>query len=127
MKKLSLLFAIILGCFMTLDTKAQTTDATFEGKWDVTIMGTPNGDATMTFVFDKNEEGNLTGVVLNPEGVEMSKVTGISMSKENQRLYGNFVAEGYDVNIMLDLVDNEHVQGNVMDMFDAKGVRVKAE
>jgi len=128
MKKLSLLFAIILGFFVTLDTNAQTAETTtFEGKWNVTIFDTPNGDAQMTFVFEKNDDGKLSGVILDPNGGEMSKVTGITMSQNDKRLYGNFVAEGYDINIMLDLVDNDHVKGNVMDMFDANGVRIKAD
>jgi len=125
MKKLSLLFAIVIGLFMTLDTKAQTTEPTFEGKWNVTIFDTPNGDAQMTFVFE-NKEGKLSGVVLDANGGEMSKVTEITMSQNDKRLYGNFTAESYDINIMLDLVDNDHVKGNVMEMFDATGVRVKA-
>ena len=124
MKKLSLLFAIVLGLFMTLDTNAQTTESTFEGKWNVTIFDTPNGDAPMTFVFE-NKDGKLNGVVLDANGGEMSKVTGITMSQNDKRLYGDFTAEGYDINIMLDLVDNDHVKGNVMDMFDASGVRIK--
>ncbi|TCK83118.1 hypothetical protein [Albibacterium bauzanense] len=124
MKKLSLLFAIVMGLFMTLDTNAQTTEGTFEGKWNVTIFDTPNGDAQMTFVFE-NKDGKLNGVVLDTNGGEMSKVTGITMSQNDKRLYGDFTAEGYDINIMLNLVDNDHVKGNVMDMFDASGVRIK--
>lgn len=126
MKKLSLLFAIVLGLFMTLDTNAQTTENTFEGKWNVTIFDTPNGDAQMTFVFENKDE-KLSGVVLDANGGEMSKVTGITMSQNDKRLYGDFTAEGYDINIMLDLVDNDHVKGNVMDMFDASGVRIKVD
>jgi len=125
MKKLSLLFAIVMGLFITLDTNAQTTENTFEGKWNVTIFDTPNGDAQMTFVFE-NKDDKLSGVVLDANGGEMSKVTGITMSQNDKRLYGDFTAEGYDINIMLDLVDNDHVKGNVMDMFDASGVRIKA-
>src|SRR5690606_12946159 len=126
MKKLSLLFAIVMGLFITLDTNAQTTADTFEGKWKVTIFDTPSGDAQLTFVFEK-KEGKLSGVVLDPNGVEMSKVTEIALVENDKRLYGNFVAESYDLNIMLDLVDSDHVKGNVMDMFDASGVRIKAE
>ncbi len=124
MKKLSLLFAVVMGLFMTLDTNAQTTEGTFEGKWNVTIFDTPNGDAQMTFVFE-NKDGKYTGVIQDANGVETSKVTGITMSQNDKRLYGDFTAEGYDINIMLNLVDNDHVKGNVMDMFDASGVRIK--
>lgn len=126
MKKLSLLFAIVLGLFITLDTNAQTTEPTFEGKWNVNILNTPNGDAQMVFVFEK-KDGQYSGVIQDASGAETSKVTGITTSQNDKRLYGNFTAEGYDINITLDLVDNDHVRGNVMDMFDANGTRVKVE
>jgi hypothetical protein len=124
MKKLSLLFAIVLGLFVTLETNAQTAESTFEGKWNVTIFDTPNGDAQLTFVFEK-KDGQLSGVILDPNGGEVSKVTEITMSQNDKRLYGNFVAEDYDLTIMLDLVDNDNVKGNVMDMFDTRGTRIK--
>src|SRR5690606_33368228 len=102
----------------------QTTESTFEGRWNVTIFDTPSGDAQLTFVFEK-KDGQLSGVILDPNGGEMSKVTGITMSQNDKRLYGNFVAEDYDLNIMLDLVDNDNVKGNVMDMFETSGTRIK--
>ena len=67
MKKLSLIFTLMAGLFISFAGKAQTTPppaapapaATapaadyFPGKWNIVVKGTPNGDAKMTFVLQR--------------------------------------------------------------------------
>ena len=121
MKKLSLIFTMIIGLFLTLNAKAQTSDY-FPGKWNVVVMGTPNGDAKMTFVLER-KDGKLTGAVQDSTGKEMTKITQID--EKDKSITAAFTVQSYDVTLTLDPVDDDHVKGSLMGMFDAKGVRVK--
>jgi hypothetical protein len=122
MKKLSLIFTVVLGLFFTVNAKAQSKSDYYAGKWNVIVMGTPNGDAKMTFVFER-KDGKLTGVVQDTTGKEMTKITQID--EKDKSITAAFTIQSYDVSITLDPVDDDHVKGSLMGMFDAKGVRVK--
>lgn len=122
MKKLSLIFTVVLGLFFAVNAKAQSKPDYFAGKWNVIVMGTPNGDAKMTFVFER-KDGKLTGAVQDTTGKEMTKITQID--EKDKSITAAFTIQSYDVTITLDPVDDDHVKGSLMGMFDAKGVRVK--
>jgi hypothetical protein len=126
MKKLSLNLTLFLGfiCFSGAQAQSQTSTPAdyFAGKWHVTIFGTPNGDAKMAFVFDK-KDGKLTGVVQDTTGKEISKITQIDTAGKS--ITAAFYAEGYDLKLTLEPVDEQHVKGNLLNMFDATGVRIK--
>ena len=122
MKKLSMIFTIVAGLLMALNVSAQTKTDYYPGKWNVLIMGTPNGDAKMTFVFER-KDGKLTGAVQDSTGKEITKVT--SIEEKDKTITAAFTVQSYDVTLTLDLVDDDHVKGSMMGMFDAKGVRVK--
>jgi hypothetical protein len=121
MKKLNLIFTIAIALFMSLTVKAQTKDY-FAGKWTVTVMGTPNGDAKMDFVFER-KDGKLTGAVQDSTGKELSKITQID--EKDKSITAAFNIQSYDVTLTLDPVDDDHVKGSLMGMFDAKGIRKK--
>jgi hypothetical protein len=124
MKKLSLTFALILGLFLSINVKAQTAAPTdyFAGKWNVIIMGTPNGDAKMTFALER-KDGKLTGAVQDSTGKELTKIT--SIEEKDKSITAAFTIQSYDVTLTLDPIDDDHVKGSLMGMFDAKGTRVK--
>ena len=134
MKKLNLIFTVVLGLFMSLTVKAQTTapatataTATttsdyYPGKWNVVVKGTPNGDAKMTFVFER-KDGKLTGAIQDTTGKEMTKIT--SIDEKDKTITAAFTIQSYDVTLTLEPVDADNVKGSLMGMFDAKGVRVK--
>lgn len=122
MKKLSLIFTVVLGLFFAFNAKAQSKPDYYPGKWNVIVMGTPNGDAKMTFVFER-KDGKLTGAVQDTTGKEMTKITQID--EKDKSITAAFTIQSYDVTITLDPVDDDHVKGSLMGMFDAKGVRVK--
>ena len=121
MKKLSFIFTLVTGLFFGLSATAQTADY-FPGKWNVIIMGTPNGDAKMTLVLER-KDGKLAGVVQDSTGKEMTKITQID--EKDKMITAAFTVQSYDVSLTLEPVDDEHVKGSLMGMFDAKGVRVK--
>ena len=134
MKKLSLIFTVVAGMFFCLNAKAQTNIGTqtnagaqttadyFAGKWNVIIMGTPNGDSKLTLVFEK-KDGKLTGAVRDSTDKEIAKITQID--QKDKSITAAFNVQNYDVTLTLDPVDENNVKGSLLGMFDAKGVRVK--
>lgn len=122
MKKLSVIFIVMASLFLGFTAKAQSNAGFFAGKWKVTLFGTPNGDASMFFVFDKKDT-TLSGVVKDSTNKEIAKIDKIEESGKTITVYFN--TQGYDVNLMLEPVDADNVKGSLMSMFDAKGIRIK--
>jgi len=136
MKKISLIFTVLAGLFISFAASAQTTPpptppapaatapATdyFPGKWNIVVKGTPNGDAKMTFVLQRID-GKLTGAVQDSTGKEMTKIT--TIDEKDKTITAAFTIQSYDVTLTLEPVDADDVKGSLMDMFDAVGVRVK--
>ena len=134
MKKHHLIFTLILALFVSVNVKAQTAATTtttatatttadyFPGKWNVVIIGTPGGDAKMTFALER-KDGKLSGAVQDTTGKELTKIT--SIDEKDKTITAAFTIQSYDVTLTLEPIDDDHVKGSLMGMFDAKGVRVK--
>ncbi len=123
MKKARLiLFGMLFG-LIAISANAQASDF-FVGKWAILVKGTPNGDATSTFVFER-VEGKLTGYTQS-EGqtpIEFSRV-----EEDGEEVTAYFTsASGYEVYLYIEKIDEDHVEGSMMDMFDCTGERVKEE
>jgi hypothetical protein len=123
-KKASLLFTGLFFLLLSFNVKAQSKTGAdyFVGKWSVLVKGTPNGDARMFFVLDK-QDTTITGAVQDSTGAEISKIAKTDLGEDKLTVY--FTAQGYDVNVEMDKKDDDHVTGSLMDMFDAEGERVK--
>ncbi|MDQ4140971.1 MAG: hypothetical protein M3142_10650, partial [Bacteroidota bacterium] len=68
--------------------------------------------------------GKLTGRVIGPNtNKEITPLTNVEESEKSVKVY--FTAEGYDVNLTMQEKDEDHVTGNILDMFEATGERVK--
>ncbi len=122
MKKSSLLLAIIIGLLFSPAVKAQSTADYFIGKWAITVVGTPNGDTKLTFAFER-KDGKLIGTVRDSTDKEVSKITEID--EKDKTINAAFTINSNDVALSLEPVDDDHVKGSVMGMFDAKGTRIK--
>lgn len=123
MKKICLLLTLLTGLLITNAGKAQSATADyFTGKWKITVFGTPNGDAAMTFVLEK-KDGKLSGSVRDTTDKEISKMTSVEESGKN--ILVAFNAQGYDVTVTLEPIDADKVKGSLMNMYDVKGTRVK--
>jgi len=85
-------------------------------------MGTPNGDAKLTFLLER-KDGKLAGAVQDTTGKEMTKITQID--EKDKTITAAFTIQSYDVSLTLEPVDDDHVKGSLMGMFEAKGIRVK--
>ena len=123
MKKLSFLFAGLFFLLLSVNVKAQTTDADyFTGKWSVLVKGTPGGDARMFITLEK-QDTILTGNIKDSTGQLDTKIDNVDLSGNKITLYFN--TQGYDVNLEMDKKDDDHVTGSMMGMFDAEGERMK--
>jgi hypothetical protein len=124
MTKFKSVVAGVFILFLTLKTHAQTGAGAdyFAGKWNVVIKGTPQGDARMFFVLEK-KDSTMTGVVQDSTGTQISKLDKVELAANSATLYFN--VQGYDVNLVMNKKDDDHVTGSLMGMFDADGERVK--
>lgn len=125
MKKIFACLAALFLVFASTNVHAQskTGQEYFAGKWSVVIKNTPQGDAKMIFVLEK-KDSTLTGVVQDSTGTEISKISQVQVKDNNLTL--NFEASGYDLNLVMDKKDEDHIIGTLMGMFDAEGERIKA-
>jgi hypothetical protein len=124
MKKAGLFMAGLVFLLLSINVNAQSKTGAdyFKGKWNVLIKGTPNGDAKMIFVLE-NKNDSIVGVVQDSTGTEISKISNVELTDTSATVY--FTAQGYDVNVVMNKKDDDHVSGNLMGMFDADGERIK--
>ncbi|AXE21703.1 hypothetical protein DR864_23240 [Runella rosea] len=129
MKKASIViflafFGIALQGFSQTAIPAVPTNDIYTGKWEMLIIGTPNGDAALTTVLVR-KEGKLTGTIIpkTSDQKEEIKISNIEEADGKITLY--FTIQDYDVNVLLEKVDDENLKGSMMNMFDVKAKRVK--
>ena len=126
MKKMALVF---IGFFFLLISpyvhgQSKTGADYFAGKWNVLVKGTPGGDSKIFVVLEK-KDSTITGVIQDSTGMEISKIDNIELKDSSLTVF--FKAQGYDVNLLMNKKDEDHVMGSLMAMFEAEGVRVKDE
>jgi len=124
MKKLSSLITGLFFLLLSFGANAQSKTGAdyFAGKWNVLITGTPYGDLKRIYVLEKNDT-TLTGIVQDSTGKEIAKCSKVELKDSEVTLY--YQAMGNDVSITLTKKDDDHVTGNALGMFEAKGERMK--
>jgi hypothetical protein len=123
MKNFKTIVTVILFLFVTIGVKAQTLGADyFAGKWKILLKGLPDGDTKMFIVLEKKDT-TMTGEVQDSTGNQIAKIDKIVMNDTTATVY--FTAQGYDVNLVMNKKDDDHVKGSLMGMFEAEGDRVK--
>jgi hypothetical protein len=95
----------------------------FAGKWNILIKGTPGGDSKMLLTFERKDTA-LTATIKDSTGTEAGSVNKVMENEQSVTVY--FTAQGFDVDLMLEKKDDDHMTGNLMGgMFEAEGDRVK--
>lgn len=123
MKKVTLfLSGIFAFLLISVSASAQTAPSFYAGKWDTLIKGTPNGDVHLIFTLAE-KDGAISGTFTDPESKKEVPLTKVENADGKVTLY--FTISSYDVNLALEKVDDTHVKGSLMAMFDATGERVK--
>ena len=126
MKKTGIVLVILfLGiAFQGYSQTATPTDF-FAGKWEIAIMGTPNGDSKLVTDLIR-KDGKLTGALKDPTGQNPDGFPITNIVEDANKLTLYFTAQGTDVNLDLEKVDDSHLKGSIMSgMFDATAVRIK--
>ena len=124
MKKASFLSWLLFFLLLSTNMLAQPKPGAdyFKGKWSVLIKGTPSGDTRMMVLLE-NRNDSMAGVVQDTTGAEISKISKVELTDTSATVY--FTAQGYDVSLVMNKKDNDHITGSLMSMFDAEGERVK--
>ncbi|GAA4466382.1 hypothetical protein GCM10023189_48350 [Nibrella saemangeumensis] len=125
MKKVSFFFfVLLLGVAFNGISQTTTLADFFAGKWEITVTGTPNGDAK--FVTDlTRKDGKLTGELKDPTGKMTEAIPIEKIEEEANKITIYFSAQGYDVNIALEKATDDDLKGSLLGMFDATAKRVK--
>lgn len=94
----------------------------FVGKWNTTVIGTPQGDSEM-FLDLFRKDGKLVGTITpRAEGAEKVEINNVEETEESVTVY--FKMMNYDLNLSLNIEDDLHLAGKMMGMFDVKSERV---
>jgi hypothetical protein len=126
MKKLCFAFTGLFLLLISFTASAQTKPATdyFASKWDMLFEGLPQGDPRMIISLQR-KEGKLEGSVMDSTQKEIAKISKVDEKDSSVTVY--FTAQGYDVTLDMIKKDADNITGNLMGMFEAKGVRIKEE
>ena len=125
MKNVSVVVFATIFLFLSsfsANAQAKNDGDYFLGKWNVLVAGTPQGDSKLVVKLDR-KDGKLSGVVLDTTDKEIAPITKIEEKEKSTTVY--FTAQGYDVYLVMEKKDDDHITGNLMGMFDAKGDRIK--
>lgn len=127
MKKANIVFFfMLLG--ITAKGLAQAADSTivdfFIGKWEISILGTPNGDSKLVAELVR-KEGKLGGELKDPSGNLPGTIPITSIEEDKEKLTIYFSAQGYDVNVVLAKIDQNNLKGSLLGMFDSTAKRLK--
>ncbi|GAB4016444.1 hypothetical protein EXU85_09055 [Spirosoma sp. KCTC 42546] len=125
MKKVSLfLFIFLLGVCVKGFSQATPPTDFFAGKWEITIMGTPEGDAKMVTELIR-KDGKLTGELKDPSGTRpVTPITKIVEEGTKLTIYFD-TAQAGEIPVELTKVDDDHLKGSLMNMFESTALRVK--
>ena len=96
----------------------------FEGKWSLSIKGTPEGDAILPVRFE-TKEGTTMGYLTEEGATTETKMSSVKITGDI--LNAAFFVSGYDVTMAIKKVDDNHANGDLMGMFDVLGTRVTQE
>ena len=121
-KVMMILFAAVMVSLTSFAESTQDGEDYYVGKWDVLTEGTPSGDSHSTLILTRGEDGKLTSSFQN-QGKDVTKLTRVEEKENNVTCY--FVASGYDVYLYMEKVDENKMEGSMMDMFDAYATRIK--
>ncbi len=102
---------------------AATTDF-YAGKWEVVFIGTPQGDAKLIATFTR-KDGKLEGELKDASDDKAEAIPVTSVEEGTDKLTFGFTAQGYDLTVELEKVDEDNLKGMMMNMFETKAVRVK--
>ena len=125
MKKTGIILVFLfLGIVFRGFSQTAAPNDFFAGKWEISVFGTPNGDSKLVTELTR-KDGKLTGELKDPTGQNPEGFPITSIVEEAGKMTLYFTAQGTDVSLDLAKVDDSHLKGSVMGMFDANAIRIK--
>lgn len=121
MKKAFLILAGFILLISKISMAQEETSDFFLGKWNVTISGLPNGEAKFVLKVEKTETG-LTAYIIGGEG-KTQKVDRVETKPNSITIY--WVAEGYDVFLIITKKEDGKVEGDLLNMFTAEVKKIE--
>ncbi|SHO60000.1 hypothetical protein [Algoriphagus zhangzhouensis] len=122
LKNYTFLFSLVLIFSLMSFQLPSNVEESFDGKWEVLVKDTPQGNATIPMRFE-TVDGATKGYFLETPDGEEKAMTSVSIKEGKLTAY--FTITGYDVYISLQKIDDDNASGSLMDMFPAEGKRVK--
>ena len=123
MKKASILFFVLFFSITFYGFSQTAPKDFFAAKWEISITGTPNGDAKFVTELTR-KDGKLTGELKDPTGKQAEALPITKIEEENNKITIYFTAQDYDVNIVLAKVDENNLKGMLLDQFESTATRV---
>ncbi|GAA0879629.1 hypothetical protein GCM10009119_25970 [Algoriphagus jejuensis] len=118
---LTLMMTLIGSSLLSLNETLR--DSYFDGKWEVLIKETPQGDAVIPMRFETVDDKTVGYFMEDASGAEV-KMSSVTVTGDI--LNAAFTISGYDVTLDLKKVDEDFSSGSLMGMFTAEAKRVKA-
>ena len=110
----------ILIFLLTAGSYAQEPADFFVGIWEVSVAGTPEGDAVVDVIIERTD-GVLDGKII--VGEDVTEIDSIEEVGEGA-IKINYTARGYSVFFFWKKVDEDNIEGTLLDMYDTKGERI---
>jgi hypothetical protein len=123
MKKASIVLLVLFFAVINQGFSQSATDF-YAGKWEISILGTPQGDAKLVANFTR-KDGTLIGDLSDPVDTLKEKIPISKIEEDGGKITIYFSASGYDLNIPFEKVDEDNLQGKLMNMFESKAKRIK--
>ncbi|WP_420151570.1 hypothetical protein [Spirosoma sp.] len=126
MKKTSLiLFFLVFGFAVKGFSQATPPTDFFAGKWEITVVGTPEGDAKLGTELTR-KDGKLTGELKDLTGKQTAAIPITKIEEEGTKLTIYFdTAQAGVIPIELTKVDDDNLKGSLMNMFESTAKRMK--
>jgi hypothetical protein len=124
MKKSDFLIAGFFLFISSICVNAQTKSGYdfFEGKWNIVVNSTPQGDVKMIVNFEKINNAVATSIT-DSTGKDLYKVTNTAFNND-QAVITFIGSQGSDVPLTLRKKDETSITGDIMGMFGVEGKRV---
>jgi hypothetical protein len=104
-------------------TTTTTTADFYAGKWEVAFIGTPQGDVKLIATFTR-KEGKLEGSLKDASDDKIEAIPVTSVEEGTNKLIFGFSAQGYDLSVELEKVDDNNLKGMMMNMFETTAKRI---
>jgi len=116
---------LITGLFlfifaMSVNAQTKTGYDFFAGKWNVIIVGAPQGDVKMVVNFEKINNA-VSSSLKDSTGIDLYQVTNTAI--DNDQAIITFIGSQGDVPLVLKKKDETNITGDIMGMFEVEGKR----